>query len=383
MRLRPLREQVLVITGASSGIGRTAARMAAERGARVVLAARDRDALDDAVADCERAGRQRGGEAVAVRCDVARERDVERLARAAERAFGGVDTWVNNAGTSIYGRLDAVPTDDLRRLMDVNFWGVVYGSRAAVPLLAERGAGALVNVGSVLSERAVPLQGMYCATKHAVKGFTDALRMEVEEAGLPVSVSLVKPASIATPFYDVARYYMDRPPRPVPPLYAPEVAARAILACATRPTRELYAGGAAKALAASEKLAPRLTDRLMERTLFRRQRDDEPGAGAADSARGNLDDALDHSAERGRWAERGHVAEHSAYTAATAGGPARLVIGLVAAGLGAALVAGLRGRFGVDPDDLDGPAAAADDAADDAPDDAGRLDAPELDADDV
>lgn len=344
IRLKPLAEQVLVITGASSGIGRTTARMAAARGARVVLAARDRRALADAVAECKRAGRKRGGEAVAVRCDVSVERDVERLARAAERAFGGVDTWVNNAGTSIYGRLDAVPIDDLRQLMDVNFWGVVYGSRAAVPLLAERGGGALVNVGSVLSDRAIPLQGMYSATKHAVKGFTDALRMEVEEAGLPVSVSLVKPASIATPFYDVARNYMERRPKPVPPVYAPEVAARAILACAVRPTRDLYAGGAARALAASGRVAPRLTDRAMERTLFAAQQADEKPR----QRRGNLDDALDHAAERGRWAKRGHVVEHSPYTAASGAGTGRLLAGLMAAGVGVALAAGLRGRFGRD-----------------------------------
>ena len=360
IKLKPLADQVLVVTGASSGIGRTTARMAAERGAKVVLAARDRAALDDAVAECREAGRERGGEAVAVRGDVARERDVERLAREAERAFGGVDTWVNNAGASIYGRIAEVPVDAMRRLMDVNFWGVVYGSRAAVPLLAEGGGGVLVNVGSVLSERAIPLQGMYCATKHAVKGFTDALRMEVEEAGLPVSVSLVKPASIATPFYDVARNYMDRRPRPVPPVYAPEVAARAILACATRPTRELYAGGAAKALAASEKVAPRLTDRVMERALFRLQRDDE----RPKHRRGNLDDALDHSAERGRWAERGHVAEHSTYTAATAGrgGAGRMLAGLVAAGLGFALASQLAPRLD------DGGDAAADAGEDDGND---------------
>jgi hypothetical protein len=260
---------------------------------------------------------------------------------------------VNNAGTTIYGRLDRVPVDDLRRLMDVNFWGVVYGSRAAVPLLAGRGGGALVNVGSVLSERAIPLQGMYCATKHAVKGFTDALRMEVEEAGLPVSVSLVKPASIATPFYDVARHYMDRRPRPVPPLYAPEVAAKAILACAVRPVRELYAGGAAKALASSEKLAPRLTDRVMERTLFRGQQDREPAA----DARGNLEHALDHSTERGRWAERGHVAEHSPYTAVTGGGGRRALAGFVAAAVGLAVGARVGGWLGADaepPADADG-----------------------------
>jgi hypothetical protein len=245
-----------------------------------------------------------------------------------------------------------------------------------VPRLAAGGGGALVNVGSALSDRAIPLQGMYCATKHAMKGFTDALRMEVEEAGLPVSVSLVKPASIATPFYDVARNYMDRRPRPIPPVYAPEVAARAILVCATRPTRELYAGGAGKALAAAETLAPRLTDRAMERALFRLQQDDAPPP----TVRGNLDDALDHSAERGRWAEERHVAEHSAYTAATSGGAGRVVAGLVAAGVGLALAARLRGRGAFDAVPV-GTAVGGRAAAGDQDDEGAALDADAFDAD--
>ena len=316
VRLKPLSEQVLVITGASSGIGLASARLAGEAGARVVLAGRDRGALDDAAAEVVRAG----GDAAVVPCDVSEEGDVERLARQARRAFGGVDTWVNNAGTSIYGTLEEISVADLRRLMDVNFWGVVYGSRAAVPLLEAGGGGALVNVGSVLSERAIPLQGMYCATKHAVKAFTDALRMELAHRKAPVSVSLVKPASIDTPFYDAARNYMDRRPRPVPPLYAPEVPARAILACATRPTRELYAGGAAVALGASEELAPSLTDAAMERLLFAGQQSEEAPVHAA----GNLEEPLHPDAE-GEGAERGRydgpVFEHSAYTAVAARAP--------------------------------------------------------------
>lgn len=293
LRLKPLNKQVLVITGASSGIGRTAARLAAGRGARLVLAARDRGALEDAAAECERVG----GQAVPVVCDVADARAVQRLARSAERAFGGVDTWVNNAGTSIYGTLEEIALDDLRRLMDVNFWGVVHGSRVAVPLLEARGGGALVNVGSVLSERAIPLQGMYCATKHAVLAFTDALRMELVHRRAPISVSLVKPASIDTPFYDTARNYMDRRPRPVPPVYAPEVAARAILECAVRPTRDVYAGGAAKVIAEAGWRAPRLTDRTMERVMFAGQQADEPPV----NAHGSLHQPLDHAAERGRY----------------------------------------------------------------------------------
>ena len=335
VRLKPLSEQVLVITGASSGIGRVTARLAGEAGARVVLAARDRDALESAATEVTRAG----GEAEVVVCDVSDEVDVARLARTARDAFGGVDTWVNNAGTSIYGTLEEVSLQDLRRLMDVNFWGTVHGSRAAVPLLEARGreagGGALVNVGSVLSERTIPLQGMYCATKHAVKAFTDALRMELAHRGAPISVSLVKPASIDTPFYDVARNYMTRRPRPVPPLYAPEVPARAILACATRPTRELYAGGAAVAIGASEEWAPGLTDRVMEQVAFDAQQSEE----APVHARGNLDAPLDPGAERGRY--DGPVFEHSAYTAAAARAPGGGTGLALAAALGALAIVGI------------------------------------------
>ena len=249
---------------------------------------------------------------------------------------------MNNAGTSIYGTLEEISLADLRRLMDLNFWGVVHGSRAAVPLLEAGGGGALVNVGSVLSERAVPLQGMYCATKFAVKAFTDALRMELAHREAPISVSLVKPASIDTPFYDSARNYMDRRPRPVPPLYAPEVAARAILACATRPTRALYAGAAAVAIGASEEIAPGLTDVAMERVMFAGQQSDEPPV----HAEGNLDqplhpDAGGTGAERGRY--DGRVLEHSAYTAAMARAPRGAGIGIAAA-LGALAVLGVATR---------------------------------------
>ncbi|GJG87917.1 hypothetical protein tb265_30980 [Gemmatimonadetes bacterium T265] len=305
--------------------------MAGEVGARVVLAARDRDALESAAGVVVRAG----GEAEVVVCDVSDEVAVARIGRVARDAFGGVDTWVNNAGTSIYGTLEEVTVEDLRRLMDVNFWGTVYGSRVAVPLLEAGGGGALVNVGSVLSERTIPLQAMYCATKHAVKAFTDGLRMELAHRGAPVAVSLVKPASIDTPFYDVARNYMPRRPRPVPPLYAPEVPARAILACATRPTRELYAGGAAVALGASEELAPGLTDRVMEGLFFDAQQSDEAPAGA----RGNLDAPVDAAAERGRY--DGPVFAHSAYTSVAARAPRGGAGVLLAAGLGALAVLGL------------------------------------------
>src|SRR5579871_141802 len=174
--LKPLSEQVIVITGASSGIGLATALAAAEAGARVVLASRNGDAL----ADVARRINSSGGRAVHVVADVANRADLERVAQTALSAFGRFDTWVNNAGVSIWGRLEEVHETDSRRLFDVNFWGVVHGSLVAVGYLKQRG-GALVNLGSVASDSAIPIQGMYAASKHAVKGFTDALRMELEE----------------------------------------------------------------------------------------------------------------------------------------------------------------------------------------------------------
>lgn len=198
--LLPISEQVMVITGASSGIGLVTAKAAARQGACVVLAARNEQDLRQAVGDI----RASGGRAIHVVADVADPQQVEAIANAALHEFSRIDTWVNNAAVSMYGRIVDVPIEDMRRQMDVNYWGQVYGSRAAVRHLRQRG-GALINVGSAVSDRAIPLQGNYCAAKHALKAFTDALRMELEEEGAPISVTLVKPASIDTPFFEKAR----------------------------------------------------------------------------------------------------------------------------------------------------------------------------------
>jgi len=191
MDLKPVEEQVIVITGASSGIGLATAQAAAQRGATVVLAARSIDTLERICKDIEGAG----GRAIAVEVDVGRREDVERLAQTVIDRFGRIDTWINNAGVAIYGRLDQVSEEDSRRLFDTNFWGVVNGSLAALPHLRTQG-GALINVGSEVSDAVVPLQGMYSASKHAVKGFTDALRIEVEELDdAPVSITLIQPTA--------------------------------------------------------------------------------------------------------------------------------------------------------------------------------------------
>ena len=172
--LKALQDQVVVLTGATSGIGLATARMAGIKGARLVLAARSGDALNKLVKEII----DGGGSAVSVIADVSKEEETESIAATAMEAYGCIDTWINNAGTGLYGRVEAVPVEDMRKLFEVNFWSVVYGSREAIKHLRASG-GAIINLGSEVSERAVPLQGIYSASKHAIKGFTEALRMEL------------------------------------------------------------------------------------------------------------------------------------------------------------------------------------------------------------
>ena len=303
--LKPVGEQVIVITGASSGIGLVTAKRAARRGTRVVLAARNEGDLRNAVADI----RHEGGRAVHVVADVSDATQVDHIAAAAVREFGGIDTWVNNAAVSMYGRTMEISVEDMRRQFDVNYWGQVYGSRTAVQHL-RGGGGALINVASALADRAIPLQGNYCAAKHALKAFTDSLRMELEEEGVPISVSLVKPSSIDTPFFEKAKTYLGVEPQPVPPVYAPEIAADAILACAERPIRDVIVGGSGRMLSIADNL-PALADRYMVNTLFDAQQTDMPSGDRPDNL---YTPVADDGGERGRnWS--GRTKGTSLYTA--------------------------------------------------------------------
>src|SRR5919205_104007 len=303
LKLKPLSAQTIVITGATSGIGLCTARMAANRGANVVVVARNEEALQELVEEISTSG----GSATYAIADVADEDALRRAAETARQRFGSIDTWVNNAGTSIYGRIMDVPTEDLRRLFETNVWGVVYGSRIAVDNLRERG-GALINVGSEASDAAVPLQGMYSASKHAVKGFTDALRMEVEADKLPISITLIKPTAIHTPFPENAKNYLEYEPRLPAPLYAPELVAEAILHCAENPTRDFFVGGMAKVHSSMALNTPRLHEMMNESMIDTMQNSGEP----ADANRSDgLYDTNSRLAERG--AQDRFVLEHSVY----------------------------------------------------------------------
>ncbi|ACG77266.1 short-chain dehydrogenase/reductase [Phenylobacterium zucineum HLK1] len=258
-KLKPLDQQVIVITGASSGIGLATARAAAQAGAAVVLAARNEEALLQICAELE----ADGGRAHFVVADVGEAEDVARIAREAAARFGGFDTWVNDAGVGIYGDSLEIPVEDHERLFRTNYFGVVNGSVEAARHLKDRpGGGAIINVGSIVSDMASPLMGPYVASKHAVKGFTDCLRMDLQRQGAPVQVTLIKPASIGTPFPEHARNLMEEPARVPPPVYAPEVVAGAILHAARRHVRELTVGGAGRQLVLAQAMAPSLTDRV-------------------------------------------------------------------------------------------------------------------------
>jgi len=277
MQLKPIREQVVVVFGASSGIGREAALQFARRGAKVVVAARGADGLNSLVEEI----RQHGGEATVVVADAALFDEVSRVAHTAVETYGRIDTWAHLAAVSIWASFEQTTPEEFRRIIEVNLLGQIYGAKAALPHLMREGRGALIHVSSVEARRALPLQSAYAASKHGITGFVEALRMELEHERVPISVTEIMPATINTPLFDKARTKLGVKPKGLPPVYPPSLVAEAILDAAEHPTREIPVGGAARVILATQRLSPRLADRLLERTGFEGQRSDRPKSAEA------------------------------------------------------------------------------------------------------
>jgi short-subunit dehydrogenase len=333
--------RVVVITGASSGIGHATALAFARRGDRVVLFSRSDDALARVAEEIVRAG----GAALPVAGDVSRFEDLERVAQSAVAAFGGIDVWINNAAVGEWALVEDMTSASMRRVLEVNVLGVMYGTRIAIPHLRARGGGVIINVSSAVGEHAVPLLSTYSASKAAIKSFTDALRMELRATNTPIAAVSILPASINTPFYRWGASKLGVRPHPISVIYPPEAVARAIVSAADRPQRDVYVGGLAKLLALGNRISPRVLDWYMLRggNFFRQQY-----SATADAGESNLfqtahetDVAGDYTAESRRT---------SVYTRAVELRPAwrRVALGAILLGVVSALSkrsrAGTEGR---------------------------------------
>lgn len=258
LQLKPLDQQVVVIMGASSGIGRAAALRLARAGAKVVAAARGEEGLRTLVDEIA----QQGGQATYAVADVADAAQVRAVAERAAATYGRIDTWVHCAAVALFASVEETTPEEFRRVVDVNLNGQAYGAMAALPYLKRQG-GALIHVSSMGAVRAMPLQSAYIASKHGVKGFAESLRVELAHAKLPISVTNIMPATINTPLFDQARTKLGVKPVAPPPIYQPAIVAEAIAYAATHPVRHLTVGGSAKAVIWAERLAPRLLDAIL------------------------------------------------------------------------------------------------------------------------
>jgi NADP-dependent 3-hydroxy acid dehydrogenase YdfG len=271
-RRRPIRDQVVVVTGASAGIGRAIARAFGAAGARVALIARSPDALANAAGEVERAG----GRALLLPLDVSDAGAVEDAAERTERELGPIDTWVNDAMVSVFAPALQMRADEYRRVMEVNYLGYVHGTLAALRRMIPRGEGVVIQIGSALAYRSIPLQSAYCASKAAVRGFTDSIRSELIHARSRVRISHIHLPAVNTPQFEVVRSRLPRRPRPVGTIFQPELIARACLRAAVRPPRELWIGASTVKAIIGQRVAPWYADWRLASMAWDGQMTDEP-----------------------------------------------------------------------------------------------------------
>ncbi len=265
--------QVVVVTGASGGIGRATARMFGGRGAKVALLARGEDGLDGAAKDVEAAG----GQALAIPVDTADYGQVAGAADRVEEELGPIDVWVNDAFTSVFAPFMQISPEEFRRVTEVTYLGYVYATRAALQRMLPRDRGVVVQVGSALAYRGIPLQSAYCGAKHAIQGFNESLRCELLHQHSNVHVTMVQMPAVNTPQFDWVLSRLPHRAQPVPPIYEPEVAARAVVFAADHPRRrEYWVGGTTAATLIANAFAPGLLDRYLARTGFRSQQTPQP-----------------------------------------------------------------------------------------------------------
>lgn len=309
---RKLEDTVVVITGASSGIGRATALAFAEKGNWVVLAARDEAALEEVAQDCE----DRGGTAMVVPTDVRDEGQVQELARQAIEFYGRIDVWVNNAAVTLFGRFEETPSDVYRQVFETNLFGYIHGMRSVLPHFREQGHGTLINVASVVSNAPQPYTSAYVASKYAIKGLTDSLRMELAlDDGHDIHLCTVKPASIDTPLFQHAANYTGRAVKALDPTYSAERVAKAIVGVAKRPRREVTVGGAGLAMKGFKRLAPKAYERKMAKQIDQDHLKDEP----AEPSEGNLFNPMpEENRVSGGWQSNGRSKTKTAALAAAA-----------------------------------------------------------------
>jgi NAD(P)-dependent dehydrogenase (short-subunit alcohol dehydrogenase family) len=268
MNLKPISQQVVAVVGASSGIGRDTALKMAEKGAKVVVAARSKEGLATLVEEIY----QKGGEAIAVPADVADFNQVKEIADKAVERFGRLDTWVHLAATSVFATFDNVTPEEFKRVIEVNLLGQAYGAMAALPHLKREGRGALIHISSMESRRSLPYQSAYSSSKHGMTGFLDALRIELKHEGYPISVTNIMPGVINTPFYNKGKTKLGVKPTGIPPYYDASLVTDAILYAAENPIRDYIVSDVGRALDVVQRISPGLVDLLLLAISFEGQK---------------------------------------------------------------------------------------------------------------